>query len=59
MIMNPKNYIERKPYREKPGRNWFLVKISQNNTGVVHLGPIYMPRGLIGKRVMFKIEVLE
>ena len=42
------------------GRNWFLVKNAHtNNSGYIFLGHVGFPRELIGKRVRFRIEVLD
>lgn len=40
-------------------RNWWLVKQASKNRGVVVLGVIMLPPELIGKRVRFKLEVVE
>mgnify|MGYP001614667585 CR=1 FL=1 len=49
-------YITRRTF----WREWFLVKYHATaKTGLVSLGEIHLPSELIGKRVAFKIEVLD
>ena len=65
-------YLTRKPVgaqsnngkqntKQKVWRNWWLVKYQTNNKniGTIHLGTITIPEEYVGKRVRFKIEVIE
>jgi hypothetical protein len=40
-------------------RDWWLVKASKSGSGRVQLGTITFPQEFLGKRVRFKIEILE
>lgn len=43
-------------------RDWWLVKHSgskNNHSGNLNLGTVYLPAKYVGKKVRFKIEVLE
>ncbi len=40
-------------------RNWWLVKNASKNRGSVQLGSLILPEEFVGKRVRFKIEVIE
>jgi len=41
-------------------RNWWLVKIHcSSDTGRITLGAVCFPKEYMGKRVRFKIEILE
>jgi hypothetical protein len=60
------NYVCRKTGKDDNGRivyrDWFLVKNSfaiNSNTGVVKLDLVHFPIDMIGKRIRFKIEVIE
>ena len=64
-------YLERKTVRRRGGskrdtdanyRDWWLIKHSSdgpNGRMYLHRGNIYVPKELVGKRIRFKIEVLE
>lgn len=48
---NPKNY-----------RNWWLIKHSggkYHNIGYAQIGDVHFPKEYVGKRVRFKVEVIE
>lgn len=58
--------IDRKYFHRKVFRDWWLVKnISKedvnrmNMTGVVNLYNVYFPKHLVGKRVKFRVIVLD
>lgn len=67
---NGNNYICRKPFgssnntgtkEEKVYRNWFIVRSGATN-GYVSLGKgsaLSFPKEWIGKKVMFKVEIIE
>jgi len=40
-------------------RDWWLVKFAQINSGVVGLKTVVLPKKYIGKKVRFKIEIVE
>lgn len=58
--MDDRYYITRKTSK-KVFRNWFLVKIKPNNSqGIVTLSQtLFLPKELIGKKVRFKLELLD
>lgn len=41
---------------KKVYRNWFLIKTTNNSTGMVSLNKILLPKELVGKRVRFIVE---
>ena len=58
--LNEQNYLQRTGSK----RIWWLVKHSTNpacKKGLIHIGKaqIHLPESLIGKRIMFKMEMLE
>jgi len=40
-------------------RNWWLVKWGTGDVGVIRLGCISVPKKYVGKKVRFKIEVID
>jgi hypothetical protein len=44
--------------KDKPTRNWWLVKYGKTK-GLVKLNHIYFPETFVGKKVRFKIELVE
>jgi len=55
MKIDTQRYISR-----ASNRNWWLVGLNQTgNNGCVWLGNIIIPERFIGKRVRFKIEIVE
>ena len=48
------NYLARK----SNNRNWWLVK-QGNYHGIIYFGKIYLPKELIGKRLKFKVELID
>ena len=57
-------YLERKTNGGKgTKRNWWLVKTQLSGvnsyTGAVDFGAIHLPKEFIGKRVRFKMEIVE
>ena len=41
-------------------RDWFFVKYNPlGNAGGLHLGTLWLPKELIGKKVRFKMEIIE
>jgi len=67
--VNDQGYIERKvagrsgKWRKTSWRNWWLVKHDGKSRrltkGNLYIGYITLPTHLTGKRVRFKIEVIE
>ena len=46
--------------KRKHYRNWYMVKFNSSlKSGVVEIGGVYFPKPFIGKRVRFKIEIVE
>ena len=43
---------------DKYPRNWWLIKENSSGQGYVSLSNVFFPKGLIGKRVRFKVEIL-
>ena len=39
-------------------RNFWLVR-DKNTCGLVEIGKIYFPKDMVGKRVRFKVEVID
>ena len=66
-IINHYGYVSRRTSGHKKGscseskvyRNWWLVKYGSPNRGYVDLGMICLPKKYIGKKVRFKIEIME
>jgi len=68
--INEEGYIERrkggkstgrKPYLSK-WRDWYLIKWSSNKSGLysyVSLGMLILPKRYAGKKVRFRMEVIE
>jgi hypothetical protein len=56
-VANGNHYVTRskRPYL----RTWFLVKALGKQTGFIEVRDVYFPKEFIGKRVMFKVEVLK
>jgi len=60
-IVNKQGYIERRTVSGKNNssmatkRNWWLIK----SNPIVTLGTIYLGQEYVGKKVVFKIEILE
>jgi hypothetical protein len=40
-------------------RNWFMVKPTGKYSCLVPIGTITFPKHMVGKRVRFKVEVIE
>ncbi len=40
-------------------RDWWIVKPEGFYSGALYLGKVYFPKDFIGKRVRFKVEVIE
>jgi len=65
MKLDDKGYITRRTTRGSPFnrtyRNWFLVKNNNNDgtAGHIPLTGLYLPKKYIGKRVRFKIEIVN
>jgi len=62
--VNEKGYIVRRTVGGYRGnwRNWWLVKYqgnSNNKSGRVKLGYVTIPPHLIGRKIKFKIEVID
>lgn len=53
--INNEGYITRN-YNK---RNWWLIKNASTNRGYVDLGIIHTPKHLIGKKIRFKIEIIQ
>lgn len=51
-------YLKRKTTKGS-SRNWWLVKYNSKNAGFITLHTVMFPKHLIGKRVRFKVEVIE
>lgn len=46
--------------KESNSRNWWLVKASgKSNTGWACLGTVNLPKQYVGKKIRFKVEVIE
>lgn len=46
--------------RQKPSkRNWWFVKATDHPRGLVNLGFVCFPKHLVGRKVRFKVEVIE
>lgn len=68
-IVNQQGYLERttagKCYGQKgrkgtsTKRNWWLIKSSRLGCGYVTLNTVSLPKHLVGRRVRFKMEVIE
>jgi len=52
------DYVERRTTR-KTTRNWWLIKCNSSNRGYVCLNRIFFPKEMIGKKVRFKMEIME
>ena len=58
-------YVMKRGYAGKPsisnntGQNFFMVKYDERSTPMVNLGKVRMPHHLAGKRVRFKLEIIE
>lgn len=64
LIVNSSGYVCRARFTgcgKKFGRNWWLVKFSSDkkNCGHIVMGTISIPSYLIGKKVRFKMEVVD
>lgn len=65
MIVNRRGYVARgKKGWDNPGRNWWLVKESDKTRnkeplGAVVLNNVMFPAEFIGRRVRFKVEVID
>lgn len=62
--VNSRGYLERITYGNSKvctnWRDWWLVKpFSSSLRGKINLREIYLPPQYIGKRIRFKIEVLD
>ncbi len=64
--INDKGYLERRSpgsgkltRQNNTWRDWWLVKYSDNNQGKIELHNITISAKYVGKRVRFKIEVVE
>lgn len=61
--VNYAGYLERKTSSgNKSGyRNWWLVKYfgSQSNIGIVTFKTVYLPQMYVGKKIRFKVEIIE
>ena len=67
MRVNTQGYLERASYHHKPTnsrtvyRCWWLVKSvnAEGNRGMIKVSCIYLPQPYVGKRVRFKVEVID
>lgn len=60
MIINSYGYVART--KARLGRDWWLVKYQYSvpsNIGYVDLGLVTIPAKFVGKKVRFKMEVIE
>ena len=56
MEINSQGYVCRSIHGK---RNWWLIKWNGKYHGYANIGRIKMPKFLVGKKVRFKIEVIE
>jgi len=65
--VNENNYLEKKAlytnsrkysYKSKY-YDWWFVKYSKGNFGLIRLGNVSMPKRFIGKKIRVKIEVID
>lgn len=54
VIVNRQGYLQT---RKK--KYWWLVKSNTVKYGVINLKHVYLPQKYMGKKVCFKVEVLE
>lgn len=61
--VNNGGYIEKRCGRNSRGkrewRDWWLVKCCNTNCGKIGFKTLIIPQKYVGKRVRFKIEVIE
>lgn len=55
-MINSSGYLA----RERGGkRNWWLVKATSHPRGYVPLGQVSVPKHLVGRKIRFKVEVIQ
>ena len=45
--------------KSKSFRNWWLIKWKNKEQGFVALGNVTFPKDMVGKKVVFKMEIME
>ena len=60
-VVNNRGGDKKKPAKENTSQNFFMVKYDDacRATPMVNLGKVRMPNHLAGKRVRFKLEIIE
>ena len=65
MKIDSEGYIERQTFAGKNARakvtkrNWWLIKPHGKTSGVVGLRNVSFPENMVGKKVKFKLEIME
>jgi len=58
--LNSYNYLQSETKnKNKTYKNWWLVKIDKYNNGLIRMNNIHLPKTFVGKRVRFKLEIIE
>jgi len=59
-VVNSKGFVCRELPKKPIARNWWLVGQSENAlTGVVYVKQIRLPPEFVGRRVRFKVELVD
>lgn len=56
--INEHNYIVRS-FGAGKGRDWYLVKYANRSPANIVLGNLYLPERFAGKKIRFKVEIIE